>query len=77
MFADRNHDLAAAIDDRGTGPREPWIEDELDNRDGQQRNEEDARRSHVFLHSPGQWNLPSMGGQEIFSRSLTKMYTSG
>jgi hypothetical protein len=48
MLADRKNDLAAAIDDRGIGAREPRIKGDLDNRDRQQRNEEDDHRPHVF-----------------------------
>src|SRR5258707_175867 len=60
-LADRNDDLAAAIDDDGSaGPLEPWAGGDLDNRNGQQRNEKDDHRTHVPLHSSTlRWRLTS------------------
>jgi hypothetical protein len=57
MLADGNDDLAAAIDeDGGAGPLEPWTDGDLDNRDGEQRNEKDDHRTHM---KPPQPDLPA------------------
>jgi hypothetical protein len=57
MLADGYDDLAAAIDENGgAGPLEPWTQGDLDNRDGQQRNEEENQRSHVI---PRQADVPA------------------
>jgi len=57
MLADRNDDLAAAIDDHGYAtPLEPRTDGDLDNRDGQQCNEKDDHGSHM---NPRQADVPA------------------
>jgi hypothetical protein len=49
MPADRNDDLAAAIDDdRDAGTIQPWTHGDLHDRDRQQRNEIDDHGSHLI-----------------------------
>jgi hypothetical protein len=49
MPADRDDDLAAAVDDdREAGAIEPWTHDDLRDRDRQQRNEIDDHGSHLI-----------------------------
>jgi hypothetical protein len=57
VLADRNDDLAAAIDDNGgAGSLEAWAKGNLDNRNGKQRSEKEDHRSHVI---PRQVDVPS------------------
>jgi hypothetical protein len=49
MPADRDDDLAAAVDDdRDAGAIEPWTHGDLHHRDRQQRNEIDDHGSHMI-----------------------------
>jgi hypothetical protein len=57
MLTDGNDDLAAAIDENGcAGPLVPWADGDLDNRDGEQRNEKDDHRTHM---NPRQVDVPA------------------
>jgi hypothetical protein len=78
MLADRDDELAAAIDDdRRAGPLELRTDGDLNKRNGEQHNEKDEQRSHLIPPRPDLRQEVTINGTEnSYLANLTKMYSA-